>query len=312
MAVGCGTENELQYRSSLDAETHGVALSHDGLDSYAAMVGTTCTIDTAWGCPTADEDLPTEDERVTDHYRGTTLAVSDEGVHLLRGAVWDGETSALAQVRTAKLTDAGVLALGGSAEACWYHQDGMKSEVPASLCADGTTVGVDRRGGLVAATPDGVFAVDGEGVRTVHEDADLAAVDAVGGRTYVARRGERTLTALDDAGAVLWTTEASGPVVDIEVRGDKQDLVVFASVSDDLGNIERIDGPSGARRSSTRVPTTTGELVLSGNGHTLALVGRDTVHHFSFVIDGEDPVVRGESVDCFDLPVRQSQGFSTD
>ena len=58
--------------------------------------------------------------------------------------------------------------------------------------------------------------------------------------------------------------------------------------------------------------TTTGELVLSGNGHTLALVGRDTVHHFSFVIDGEDPVVRGESVDCFDLPVRQSQGFSTD
>lgn len=312
LIVGCAGEEELQFRSTLAADTQGVALSDDGLKSYAAMVGTTCTIDTSWGCPTADADLPTENERVTDHYLGRTLAVSADGVHYMDAGTWDGGTEPLADLRTAKLSDVGTLVVGGTPDSCWYQDAAGEHIAPGAACEPGVSFEVDRRGSLVAATPEGIIALDPAGVRTVHSGADLVAVDAAGGRMYLANRGESTLTAIDDAGTTLWTAEAGGNIADIAVRGDRQDVMVLADVGGGLGQIERFDGADGIRHSSSTVPTTDGELAVSGNGQTLALIRDGEVHHFSILVDGEEQVVRDEVANCPDLPIRQGTGVTAD
>ncbi|MEO0603281.1 MAG: hypothetical protein AAF211_17715, partial [Myxococcota bacterium] len=49
--VACSPTEELRFTATLEADVNGLRLTPDGLDAVAAMAGTTCTIDTNWGCP---------------------------------------------------------------------------------------------------------------------------------------------------------------------------------------------------------------------------------------------------------------------
>ena len=105
MLAGCSPQApELRYQSTLMAKTNGVAMSEDGLSSFAAMSGTTCSIDTRWGCVTGDEDLPTTEERVLDHHDGITLASTVEGLHLMSTEGWVENNQIERVIRNARLT----------------------------------------------------------------------------------------------------------------------------------------------------------------------------------------------------------------
>lgn len=311
--AACATDNELQYRSTLQADTRGVALSDDGLTAYAAMVGTTCAIDTTWGCPVSDQDLPPTDERVVDHYLGKTLAQGDGELYFLDGDVWDASADlAVPGLKAARLSDVGVLALRGSETSCSFTAGETEVTVSGALCGDDVRVAVDRRGAIVAATSQGVFRADAAGVRQIAAEGDLVSVDAVLGHTYVAVAGRTQVTALSDDGAVLWVDDEPGPVQDVAVRGDKRDLLVLSEGDGGFGVLRRIDGETGGELSIGRLPDAHGQVVTSYNGRTVAIVTPTAVHHYELVVDGEPEVINDEDVTCGTIPTRESQGFSTD
>lgn len=308
--VGCAIENELRYTATLDATTHGVVLSDDGLESFAAMSGTTCTIDPRWGCPTDDADLPTEEETVVDHHGGVTLGRSAVGVHTITGSAWDAaDDLILPDVRVARLTDRGRVVLAGSGPDCGLHLDGADpTGVPASLCGDGVRAAVDRsRGELWVAAPDGVYRVGARGLARFDGDgADRVARDAARGLTFLARTGSSELRALDDDGQAVWSATVDGEVRSMAARGDRGDVLVLTARSDGFGVIERRDGATGSLRSASEVPDGDGELAVSGNGAAVAIVRVDQVHYYAMELDGETAVIDPTPPRCMmdDQPTR--------
>lgn len=308
----CAVDNELQYRSTVSAETRGVALSDDGLTSYAAMVDTTCALDTHWGCSVNDENLPTDDERVVDHYDGRTLAQSADRLFWMNGDTWNGDEAEVPQLRAARLSDTGLLSLHGGGDSCAFSAGEDVIEVDGALCAEGVRVAVDRRGAIVAATAQGVFRADRVGVTRIADSGDRVAVDASLGQIYVATAGSPRVTAYDDAGVVRWTANTTSAVTDIAVRGDKLDLLVLAAGDNGTGLLRRIDGETGEEVSVGRLPDGHGEVVTSLNGRMIAIVTPTAIHHYEMVVEGEADVVNDEEVTCGELPVRNSTGVGTE
>lgn len=291
LAGACTTEGELSYTSTLQAETQGVRLSYDGLDAYAAMSGTTCQIDTSWGCPTADADLPTDDERVSDHFDGLTLAVSDAGVHVISDTQeWlQADDLAIDDVRDAKLTAMGILVIAGDSDSCMLSSEDGSQVLPGALCAIDAITTVDRGdSALVVGTTDGVYRVDETGAERLAETADLVSA-GVNGVVYMAQSGGTDLIALDRNGGLLWETQTDGAIHSLAPRGDKGSVLVLTE-NGSVGSLLRIDG-EGQEQAAYAVPGADGELVVSGNGRTVGIVTPEAVHYYSLDLAGEEPVV---------------------
>jgi len=309
-AVGCTSEHELQFRSTVVTESDGVALSDDGLTSYAAMNGLTCALDVRWGCPTIEDDLPTDEEQVLDHLDGTTLAASASTLHFMEGGSWDPSRDlAVPSLRTARLSDAGLLALHDD-DGCQLDIGSQTMTVDDAFCS-ATDLEVDRRGALVAITEGGVLRADASGVTRLAEGGDRGAVDLSQDLVYVATAGDYRLTAVDGRGAEQWSVDLDNPVRDVAARGDKGDVIVLSENAEGLGVIERRDGLTGEVESLGTVPVADAALRVSANGRTLALVTEGEISHFEIVIEGEK-VPLGEEVTCLDLPVPQSPGVGFD
>lgn len=309
----CQSENELRFLSSVQTETDGVALSDDGTVSFAAMAGTTCTLDARFGCPTADDDLPSDHEVVLDHYQGETLAASDDVLHFMAGGNWHpGADLFVPQLRQARLTQAGVLTVHGTVSDCVLDHEGDVRSVDGVLCGEEVSVEADRTGALVALTPEGALRVSSSGIQVLSRDADRAAVDPSLKQVYLTRVGERSVEAVSNLGRSAWVARLEGPVRDLATRGDKAQVVVLTESDDGLGVVHLLDGSTGAVASSHRIPSADGTLEVSGNGRVLAFVTDDEVHHFEMVVDGEDPMAKSDDPDCIDLPTRNGPSVGLD
>lgn len=293
-AAGCKSENELRYTATLQAETAGVAMSDDGLDAFAAMAGTTCTIDANWGCPTDDEDLPTEEEQVADHFGHETLGVSSEGVHTITDGVWLPEADlAVTGVKTASLVEGGGnVAIGLGDDGCFAEwSDGDVVAVPDAACAEGARYSVDRHTGTMFVAGDGqMLAVERAVTRDLGVPGDLVAWDPVLELLYTAESGTRELRALTSAGAEEWSVTTSGDIASIAARGDRGEVLALVS-RDDLGGMERRDGETGRLLGSSAMPDDDGHIAVSLNGIKIAVVRDDMVHFFALDPEGEAPVV---------------------
>lgn len=289
--IGCATENELRFTATLDAETSGLVLSEDGLDAQGGMSGTTCQIDTAWGCPVADADLPTTWERVLDSYDGTTLGASDLGLHTIVGGVWVQERDeALPEVRAARLYKGGKVVVLGHEGACTVQRDGAAIAVPNELCEDRVRFSVDRDSGVVVATSaKGAWRVEATGASAMTGVGDLTAWDASLGLLFTATKGDATLSAIDpDGGAVAWTVETGGPISDVVTRGKRDEVLVRIGGST-LPVLERREGRTGELLGSSTLPEDDGELVVSDDGTTIAVVLPQEVNFYDLLTDGEMP-----------------------
>ena len=302
-AGGCVTENELRYLSTLPSRTHGVVLSEDAIESYVAMNGTTCTIEPSWGCPTEDVDLPTDRERIVDHFEGRTLAQSTAGVHLLTGSAWDATDDVLvADVKVARLTRGGPLVLHGASASCSLRlPSGVEVSMPGEVCGADLEAAVDRDGdALWLATGERVVRVDAEGIRSVLGDEDLVARDDTLHVAYLARRQGRKLRAVDDLGRVQWEVLTRGPVVDVATRGGRGDVLVLQR-DGELGLLERRSGTDGQVLASYPLPGAEGEMVVSANGVGLAIEQDDEVHYYVFEVPGEPVYYNPTPAACPDL-----------
>ena len=303
-ATACVSESELRYTSTLQAETAGVALSDDGLDGYAAMSGTTCTIDASWGCPVADEDLPTEEERVEDHYLGLTLGRSAVGLHTIDHGVYRQSLDIPeAAVRSARLYDGGAVMVAGDLKRCTVHHLGVADvDVPVEVCGDGVALRVDRREGtLYASTSGGVYRIDATGAYRMRAAGDLVAWDASLGLLYTADAGGSELMALRSSGEEVWAVTSGGAITDLAARGQRGQVLVQVERSDGLGGLERRDGETGRLLGRSTLPDADGDLVVSDNGRTLAFVRPTEVNFFSLDTEGDaEPVIDETPPVCID------------
>lgn len=301
--LGCTVENDLRYLSTLPAQTHGVVLSEDGIESYVAMNGTTCTIETAWGCPTEDVDLPSQREQILDHFEGRTLARSPEGLHLLDGLAWDPAADLeVADVHAARLTHGGALVLHGSVEACTLRlPSGASVGAPGEACSAEGRAAVDREAdALWLASGDHVFRIAADGVLTLDTTDDLVARDDTLHVSYMSEIGASKLRAVDDLGREQWAVRTTGPVVSIATRGGRGDVLVLQK-SRGQGLLERRSGTTGALLGSHRLPGAEGEMVVSANGVGLAIELDDEVHYYVFEIPGEPATINLSPAACPDL-----------
>jgi hypothetical protein len=298
-AAACASENELRFTSTLQAETRGVALSEDGLDSFAAMSGVTCTIDTNWGCPTEDVDLPTTEERLTDHWNGQTLGVSERGVHLIDRGVWLAEADReVAQVRTAALSEAGEVVVSGTPESCSVQLgDDEPMLIDGAACADDVHYSVDRATGhLYAAGPEGVVEVLSDRSRILGQGTDLADFDQSLHLLYTAVQGEPELRALDMDGEEVWKVTTGGAIQSLAARGMRGEVMVLVDRPSGLAAIERREGESGRLLDRTTVPSSDGQLDASDNGRTIAVIRSDEVNFFA--LDDGEPVIDETPPNC--------------
>lgn len=300
LSTACTMENELVYRSTLPVTTRGVAMSEDGIDSYVAMRGTTCTISTAWGCAVVDVDLPTEQEKIVDHYQGKTLAQSAVGIHHLTGSAWDAASDlVIEQVRIARLSSFGSLVVHEGARGCELVEDGQFTRtVPDAACNDGASADVDRENGALWVT-DGeqLVRLGLEDVATWGTTDDLLTRDDALHRTYLSEVGTRKLRAVDDLGRDLWSITTEAKVTSIATRGGRGDVLVLGERAG-RGLLERRDGEDGALLASYDLPSGEGELVVSSNGVGLGIQTETDVHYYVLEIPGEAVVIDEDPVTC--------------
>ena len=292
LTAGCGVENDLRFTSSLQSQTRGVALSDVGLDAYAGMIGSTCTIDTNWGCPTSDTDLPSDEEQVVDHLGGDTLGVSPEGLHIIRGTAWQAELDlGIADVRAAALRTDGPMVVAGDQVACELHLDDGTVALPAEACAADAHYAFDRSRGSVFVSVGGtVHHAAADRNEAIAEAAgDLVDYDAQNELIYVAATGGREVTAMRVNGATLWTTELSGPITSLAARGRLGEVLVMTEAADGFGALERLDGQTGGELGTFGVPSPVCALEVSDNGHTVACVRPEEVNFYELDagFDGE-------------------------
>jgi len=306
----CAIENELQYTATLEAPTNGIALSEDGLDGTAGMVGMTCTIDAMFGCPTEDIDLPTDDERVMDHFLGRTLGRSDLGLHTIDAGGYDASLDVPgANIRAAAYGYDGPMWLAGDPDtACVLHlSDGTVADAPdPSACRTDAKVAVDRSGAFVVSAAGVTQRIDRRGGDVLTRAGDLVAWDETLGLLYTADAGGKELWALDREGAERWRVKLRRPVLGVAARGLRGEVLARLDKGDTT-LVERRDGTTGDLLGRSQIGAEDGDLIVSENGRTLGFVQKDRVSFFRLATDPEDDeVVDDTPPDCIDAGSRVS------
>ncbi len=303
LVTGCTMETELRYLSTVPTEVNGLVFSEDGVEAYVAMQGTTCTIETAWGCPVADVDLPTEEEKIVDHHQGRTLAVSARGVHQLVEGAW--KRSADLEVERVHLARFGrdeLLVVREAGASCVFQVGhGASIVLEPDWCAEGRATAVDR-------ASDTLWMADGVRVARVSPDGawafpareDLLDHDPATGLLYLATSGSRQLRAVDAGGNTAWKTYTRGPISSIATRGGRADLLVL-QWDGPVGLLERRDGMSGRLLDSYPLPGADGELVVSANGVGIAIVVDGAVHHYVVAVPGEEVPINEQPRSCIEM-----------
>jgi hypothetical protein len=263
LAGACrGPELFLDPRVEIAAEDRGVALSDDGELGHVAMRDTTCSFDAQEGMILGDVNLPGDQERVLDGWRGEVLASSDEGVHLL------DRTSELAFFpgvpARASLTDRGALGLD-TREGCelrWYEED-LSVVLPAQAWQG--PLAATRSGELAFVTVDGrLWSADERGlVRELGGAAERLSWDERYGQ-LVAAEGA-LVSAYDAAGELSWETEVEGTIDalfrfadGIGIRHGETWLALRPESGEEKARLS--DGPRGEASSSSDGTTITVSL----------------------------------------------------
>ena len=128
------------------------------------------------------------------------------------------------------------------------HAGGIISvEVPSILCDEAPMISVNEYDDVIYLANGDVYAVVDNGYRLIADDAgDMVAYDAAHDAAVVAWEGETTIGAVNNAGSLLWRSEADGAIYDLAPVGETG--AVFALVYEDLsmpGAFVAFDGAQG-------------------------------------------------------------------
>ena len=298
MAAGCTSTNaiEMTLMSSMQSETRGVVLYDDGQRGHAAMWGTTCEFDTLNGWLISDHDLPTEAEVMQDTYGGEVLGLSDEGIHILEGAVTFEQTDIGTRgvLESRLLSDGNVASLRiDQAGDCHAQIDGTTVDLEPEICETYTSVTTNRTDTLYVANGNEVLAVRKGGATKFADAWDLVEYDATTDLVYVANRFDTRVGGLHPDGQTAWRSETKGGIRDMDDMGARGMLTLITEDEEGgRGLLVVLDGWTGEKIAEHGTPSSDTDITLSEDGTTLAIVLPEDVYFYDVVDEDDEPKVR--------------------
>lgn len=291
--TGCTADGfHFEHRSTLQTDATSMALYADGRVGVGSMNHQTCTFDTVAAGIIADYDATDADETIEDARGGLAIALAPDGLHLLEQTGFSANSNILQTgVIAARMTDEGVVMLvdDGGCRVEWRVDEatpGATTALPDAACALDAGFSVDPADGRAWVATGQVWDITPAGVIEVDVLANLVEFDDAAGVTYLARRGERDVFAMED-GAIAWETRVSSPVHHLAEMGA---LGAVAVVSGDANSarLNAFDGSTGAQIASYRLPALA-EITVSPDAGTVGVMHTGAIDFFD-VLSGPDKV----------------------
>lgn len=294
LAVGCvGTDAELVYRGTLDTNTNGVVIYEDGRTGHAAMLGTTCAIDTSGGVADDVNIDGSSEDQVLDGTQGddgsVVLARTRNHLHIISGseASWTwGPTLAVTHdvevegVSDGALTETGVVAWG-NCEVTWFDHDMIVTDSAVAPVQDcNAQFAADFSSGAAFVASQGEIArITPDSTELFTERADLMAFSPNASALFIAESGSTEVRALEIDGTLRWSATVDGSITGIEDLGRRGQLAVMVANGDD-GLLVILDSETGATLRDFSLPSPA-EVVASRGGSTLGMVVPNAVHFYN-------------------------------
>jgi hypothetical protein len=283
-------DGPIAWRSQYPAALSGVYFGEGADWAIAGMDGQTCQLQYLSGSVDFDEDLGEGSDTVWDGFptdTGTTIVV--QGTDDI--AVGDFPSGQVLWSMPAPSTLVGratpdALVLLRDETGCaleWYAPTGeMETSVligdascddpslEISATADRAWVG--GGGHLVEVLQSGAL-------RYVAGRADHFAVDDLTGAIYVAEDGASEVRAI---GASSWVASVGGSIVGLDDLGPERGVMLSVS-ADDGDRLLVLDGADGSVLIEAKLPRSAGQIVASGDGRALAMIGRSRTDFFELM-----------------------------
>ena len=231
---------------------NGLALSHDGSTGMLGMSGgNSCEYNPGGYLAGADfsnqscPDVPVEYDE-----QGRVMFLCDDDIGFWSPSYGD-QHYVVPGLVAVKVTADGFVTVE-DADVCQVsrrdHAGGVASvEVPSDLCTNEPMISVDEVDDVIYLANGDVYAVVSDGYRRIADDAgDMVAFAAAYNAAVVAWEGDTTIGAVDNAGRLLWRSEAAGAIYNLAPVGETG--AVFALVYEDLampGSFVAFDGAQG-------------------------------------------------------------------
>ena len=231
---------------------NGLALSHDGSTGMLGMSGgNSCEYNPGGYLAGADfsnqscPDVPVEYDE-----QGRVMFLCDDDIGFWSPSYGD-QHYVVPGLVAVKVTADGFVTVE-DADFCQVsrrdHAGGVASvEVPSDLCTNEPMISVDEVDDVIYLANGDVYAVVSDGYRRIADDAgDMGAFAAAYNAAVVAWEGDTTIGAVDNAGRLLWRSEAAGAIYNLAPVGETG--AVFALVYEDLampGSFVAFDGAQG-------------------------------------------------------------------
>ncbi len=286
-----------EHQGELEVRTRGLVLHDDGDSGHAGMFETTCSFNAGNGDVTGDVDYGPDAEDVLDAGdvggEPVVLIQEPDAVHILTPGGegwWDGGGEedpgvVVPGVVDARLLDEGLVVVRENEGACiveWTETDSdSQIEIPDDPCAV-RDLAVDKVTGtaFVVTLDSGVVAVTAEGSQSLDVDGDLVAWDEAAQVLYVAIKGGNAVWALESAGFERWRVEVDGSIMALDDMGSRGAVSVMVERADRSGVVMGFDGFTGEEIFAFDTPTSSKDLIVSGNGDTIACVLASETHFF--------------------------------
>ena len=231
---------------------NGIAISHDVATGLLGLSGgNSCEYNPGGFLSGADynnqscPDIPVEYDE-----QGRVMYLCDDDIGFWSPSYGDQHYIVPGLVAT-KVTADGFITVE-EADVCQVsrrdHAGGVASvEVLSDLCTNEPMISVNEADDIIYLANGDVYAVVIDGYRRIADDAgDMVAFAAAHNAAVVAWEGDTTIGAVDNAGRLLWRTEAAGAIYNLAPVGETG--AVFALVYEDLtmpGSFVAFDGAQG-------------------------------------------------------------------
>lgn len=274
LGVGCIIPEQFTHLSSVETRARGVVFESPD-EVQIGMFNNTCEVDPWSGFIGEDLDLVIgEEDIVLDSKRGTQLVTGDSRNSLvLSGEDWT--SFPVRNVEQAKIIDSGYVVLSGG-EDCALQRLSTSGELEWSTevdCVEGFETSSEGQVFLPGRTEirigwdgDAPFGIGVAGDLISYSEWDQTLISAISGETIV--RGSLGASWSQDLGSpIRWIDSSSFGSVVVMTGGDGAGAI-WVMAAEDGSIISRFETPG------------VGELILSPDGSTVAVVVPDSVHFF--------------------------------
>jgi hypothetical protein len=268
------------HQSTVLTNARGVELSSDGSFAQVGMIGNTCQLDVQTGLLGYDFDvIPNEEDFVLDLSEGQTLVIGENknGLTVMKNN-WMGETYTIDQtnVQNAAINgDAVVVVTGETSCSLKTFVNGQPTQDLSIPCQ---TKGLEVDGDTTYLMGDENLTVVRSGrISTLDYPSNFTSFNRTFGHIYFALNN--SILATNKEGEQIWSLTLEKQIYSMDDSENTGDLIIMIGDSEQ-GEVVILDGSNGMIKKTFITPSDVGQIKVSNNGKTLAVILEDAVHFF--------------------------------